>query len=273
MGDDNRWEILSTWYEGNRKYVSAKCGVCEELVERERLERITGGSQRKRDCSCTRKVRGKPIPIGSRFGRLVVLERDPSASTKDHIFMKVECDCGVIKSLQATQLRSGSTNSCGCLRDELLGRTPEKHGMSRTKEHNTWCSIKSRTQNPIESTREWYFDKGILMSEEWKMSFTKFYEDMGPCPDGYTIDRIDPAGNYCKENCRWASIELQSINKGIFKNNTSGTTGVSQNKSGKYVSYIYHDWKRIHLGTFTNIEDAINARKQAEETYWGDINE
>ena len=273
MEYENRWEVLSTWYEGNRKYVSAKCRICDEVAERSRSASISGSGQQKKECSCTRKVRGKPIAIGTRFGRLVVLGRSLESPIKDHVFMEVKCDCGVIKTLQAVQLRSGSTNSCGCLLDELIGRTPEKHGMSKTKEHITWCGVVSRTQNAFESTREWYFDKGISMSSEWRQSFTKFYEDMGPCPEGYTIDRIDPSGNYCKENCRWASIELQSINKGIFKNNTSGSTGVSQTKRGSYISYIYHNYGRIHLGTFENIEDAINARKQAEETYWGDINE
>lgn len=273
MGDENRWEILSTWYEGSRKYVSAKCKICEEFVEKSRIELISGASKKMRGCKCTRKILDSPFKENERFGRLIVLRRDTEYVSNKNNKWIVQCDCGIVKSVQGSQLKSGSTNSCGCLRDELLGRTPEKHGMSRSKEHNTWCSIKSRTQNPIESTREWYFDKGIGMSEEWKMSFTKFYEDMGPCPEGYTIDRVDPAGDYCRENCRWASIELQSINKGIFKNNTSGSTGVSQTKTGSYVAYIYHNYGRIHLGTFKKIEDAINARKQAEETYWGDINE
>lgn len=263
------WEITKEWSEGYRHYVSAICNVCKESVEKTRREQITG--KRIRDCGCTRKTRGKPFKEGEKIGRLTVLSR--AKDVGHNPFWNVICECGNQKAIQASSLRSGSVKSCGCFLAEKFGRIPEKHGMSRTKEHITWCGIVSRTQYANESTREWYFDKGIDMDPVWRMSFTKFYEDMGPCPEGYTIDRIDPSGNYCKENCRWASIELQSINKGIFKNNTSGATGVSQTKTGSYVAYIYHNYGRVHLGTFKNIEDAINARKQAEEKYWGEINE
>lgn len=270
--NSKRWEIHTEWVEKERKFVSATCSVCKEHVERMRKEALGGKTPRL--CMCYRPeiVKGKLKP-GDRFGRLVAVGRDTEYKSDKNVKWIVTCDCGVTKSIQGSQLRSGSTQSCGCLRDELNGRTPEKHGMSRTKEHKTWCGIVSRTQYECASTREWYFDKGIGMSPEWRESFIQFYADMGPCPEGYTIDRIDPAGDYSKENCRWASIELQSINKGIFKNNTSGSTGVSQTKTGSYVAYIYHNYGRIHLGTFKQIEDAINARKQAEETYWGEINE
>ena len=270
--DTKRWEINKEWVEKERKFVSATCSVCKEHVGRMRKEALGGKTPRLCICYRPEIVKGKLKP-GDRFGRLVAVGRDTEYKSDKNVKWIVTCDCGVTKSIQGSQLRSGSTQSCGCLRDELNGRTPEKHGMSSTKEHKTWCGIVSRTQYECASTREWYFDKGIGMSPEWRNSFIQFYADMGPCPEGYTIDRIDPAGDYCKDNCRWASIELQSINKGIFKNNTSGSTGVSQTKTGSYVAYIYHNWKRIHLGTFKKIEDAINARKQAEETYWGEINE
>lgn len=265
----NRWEITKEWSEGYRHFVSATCRQCNEHVEKMRRESVTG--KRTRNCECTRKVRGKPFEKGEKFGRLTVIDR--AKDVGKNAFWNVVCDCGTNKAIQASSLRSPGVKSCGCYLAEKLGRPPEKHGMSRTKEHITWCGIVGRTQCAQESTREWYFDKGIGMSPEWRLSFTKFFEDMGPCPEGYSIDRIDTAGNYCKENCRWASIELQSINKGTFKNNTSGSTGVSQTKTGSYVAYIYHNYGRIHLGTFKQIGDAINARKQAEETYWGEINE
>lgn len=52
-------------------------------------------------------------------------------------------------------------------------------------------------------------------------------------------------------------------------NNTSGVTGVSKNANKKrWRAYITINKKRIHLGTFDLFEDAVNARKEAEEKYY-----
>jgi hypothetical protein len=44
------------------------------------------------------------------------------------------------------------------------------------------------------------------------MSFDGFLEDMGERPDGKTLDRINPFGNYEKDNCRWADNATQKSN-------------------------------------------------------------
>lgn len=272
MGIDlTRWEIRREWTENKRKFVEVTCTKCGEHVQKIRKEALSGKTPRK--CECYRPKISSPLQPGDRFGRLVVVEKDTSWFDGKTIKWFVQCDCGTTKSIQGSQLTSGSTISCGCYRDELIGRPRENHGMSGTKEFNTWLGIKSRTGYACESTRKWYFDKGIEMSEDWRNSFIKFYEDMGPCPEGCSIDRIDPDGDYCKENCRWASLEMQSINKGVFSNNTSGTTGVHETKHGTFQAYIYVNYKQIHLGTFKTKGEAINARKTAEQKYWGDINE
>lgn len=151
-------------------------------------------------------------------------------------------------------------------------KTRELHGMTHTKEYRIWTGIIGRTSHPCASTREHYYDKGIRMSDEWRESFLAFYNDMGDCPEGYTIDRIDPKGNYCKENCKWSSVSEQAINKGIAKNNTSGVRGVSYNKDmRKWESYIMVDKKKHRCGFFENLEDAKKARLDAEIKFFGEI--
>ena len=56
------------------------------------------------------------IEIGQCFGRLVVIER--VGSKKKHVFWKCRCDCGNDKILRGTNLRSGTTLSCGCRQQE-----------------------------------------------------------------------------------------------------------------------------------------------------------
>ena len=72
-----------------------------------------------------------------------------------------------------------------------------------------------------------------------------------------------------KRNLRVVTVSQNNMNKDVRSDNTSGHTGVSfDKKSGKYVSYIKINQKRIYLGSFIDINDAIKAREDAEEKYF-----
>jgi len=56
--------------------------------------------------------------------------------------------------------------------------------------------------------------KGVRVCDDWHI-FENFLKDMGEAPEGLSIDRIDPFGNYERSNCRWATVEQQARNKRI----------------------------------------------------------
>lgn len=144
----------------------------------------------------------------------------------------------------------------------------------RTKRDNPriykiWLGMRQRCNNPNDKDYGLYGGRGISVCEEWDNSSEAFIEwaKANGYSDGLSIDRVDTNGNYCPENCRWATSTQQARNKRMPKNNKTGHTGIHMDR-GKYRATIYVDNRRVDLGRHLTLQEAIAARQRGEEKYW-----
>jgi hypothetical protein len=151
-----------------------------------------------------------PNLVGVRFGRLLVLEHLGIAPGKTNRRWRTVCDCGVFKDISAGTLNDGSTQSCGsCVPYSPPNKT---HMLSKTSIYTIWTGMIQRCENPNELSYKRYGAVGIKVCERWH-TFENFLADMGPRPDGLTLDRKDNALGYGPDNCRWATTIEQGRNR------------------------------------------------------------
>lgn len=144
---------------------------------------------------------------GQRFERLRAIDIAERRGAKVH--WRCACDCGNETITISAHLRSGHTRSCGCLLDEARQTASVTHGRTDTREYKTWLNMQQRCTNPKSEHYECYGGRGI---EIRFASFEAFYSELGDCPPGLTVERIDNNGHYESGNVRWATMLEQGRN-------------------------------------------------------------
>ncbi len=182
----------------------------------------------------------RPIVVGRTFERLFAFAEAgfytfPSGKRMRQTW--VRCSCGSPPFVvHNTSLTSGNTRSCGCLKIEQQTKHghAKKHGQM-TRTYNIWKGIAQRCDNPNYHAFDQYGGNGRLMCEHWRSDYRNFLADMGECPPGLTIERIDNKRGYEPGNCIWATRAVQARNTTRTRNFTvCGVTGCLQDLAAHF---------------------------------------
>lgn len=211
--------------------------------------------------------------LGQVFGKLTVtssadprVRKDGRKSTR----WKCLCACGSNKEIvvEGSNLTTGHTKSCGCLRKEHK----TTHGLSSHPLYGVGMKMKDRCYNPQHMSYENYGGRGIKVCDRWLESFENFYNDvLEGYSEGLQLDRRNNDGNYEPENTRWVTNQQNQMNKRSWKNGTSKYKGVCWSKaSGKWVSTISKDGRVTHLGFFLDEDEAALVYNKAALELFGE---
>lgn len=157
--------------------------------------------------------------IGVRLGRLLIIKCLGRGKHK-RTYWEAICDCGNKTSIETSYIIGKRKVSCGCFGKEQIAIMNTVHGQSKknknTVEYLTWERMTERCRNKNGKDYKNYGGRGIKVCQRWlgKDGFINFFKDIGKRPsNNHSLDRINVNGNYCKDNCRWATQKEQSRNR------------------------------------------------------------
>ena len=148
---------------------------------------------------------------GNRYGRLIVLGEAGRRGKRR--FVRCRCDCGTEKEIHLDSLRTGKTQSCGCLNRERTRAKATRHGGCGTPTYGIWRGMNNRCRNPRNSNYRYYGARGLTVCSEWATSFETFLADVGPRPSPqHTLERVDGDRGYSPDNVVWATPKERNRN-------------------------------------------------------------
>lgn len=160
--------------------------------------------------------------VGKTYNRLTIIEKIKGKSKAT-----CQCVCGTIKDIDLRAVVTGNTKSCGCLLRSSLDNPSYRHGDSIKgskyyRLNSIWIGMNRRCRpskkNPNSYLQQTYYLKGIRVCQEWQdyLNFKNWAlneSNFDPDDLELTLERIDPTGNYCPENCIWIKKAEQSKNR------------------------------------------------------------
>lgn len=221
---------------------------------------------------------------GEKHGRLTLIKRVENDKHGIARYLCI-CDCGNEKIANYTSISSGHTQSCGCLHKEACAIankrrinksfTQNKYELNKYSygigylDDNTGFYFDKEDYTKIKDIK-WKLDKDGYLVKTTQKTTLIMHRIIMNAQKGDIVDHIN--GNKLdnrKENLRIVTAQQNAMNRGLGTHNKSGKVGVSYNNAmNKWVASIKTNGKSIHLGYYTEINDAIKARVEAEEKYF-----
>ena len=216
---------------------------------------------------------------GQVFNHLTVLEKSPKTNKRHEIFWVCQCDCEnkTITHVRACDLKRGSTKSCGCLRNAIAKERIEKINKTTNpakKPFNNYQIIDDYVEIYFDNREEvCYIDLEDLEKvsqfhwginkQGYAVASTQAYkrQTLNNFLMGVWADHIDRNKlNNRKSNLRKCTLQQNNLNRKKSSGKTSKYKGVWFNKrTEKWVAGIKYNKKPIHLGYFTDEEEAARA--------------
>ena len=197
--------------------------------------------------------------IGQRFGKLVVKELLPS-NDRGHRRWNCLCDCGNMHIATTGNLKNGHTTNCGCgkspdLTGKVFGKlTVIRRAEEKVRRGNRWIPV---WECQCECGEIVYRASSTLTNKKERMCINCL--------------RYANAGTMTQSAGFVGGAQLPKIQEmKLTAANTSGTRGVYwHKKQNKWYVRLKFQGKLLYFGSYSNYDDAVKARQQAEEEIYG----